>query len=275
MQMTTARERRADGTAEPFVALMRRYCIDYTNSHDLSVCDEIMRADYTLHMGEHHLTGRDEAYKPAVLAQLRQFPFLGLVVHDVVTNGDRLALRFSEHGASVKHGARLSSWSGIGVYRWDGSQLTENWVEQDYFSRRRQLDTGQPLELLPPALDPWMVAAAPSDDATEAAARAWLADGAFSGNDVHVDDSWRTGSPQPRFDVAEVVVDDLFTAGDTAAFHVTIRGTYRGGLPGLDAHIGTDVDHYAVGIVTFDGSRVRGDVITDRLGLERRLAPRS
>ena len=35
---------------EPFVALMRRYCIDYTNSHDQSVCDEIMHPDYVVHI---------------------------------------------------------------------------------------------------------------------------------------------------------------------------------------------------------------------------------
>ena len=35
---------------EPFVALMRRYCIDYTNSHDLSVCDSIMEPDYVVHI---------------------------------------------------------------------------------------------------------------------------------------------------------------------------------------------------------------------------------
>ena len=51
--------------AEPFVALMRRYCIDYTARHDLSVCDDIMDPGYTLHMGTHDLAGRDDAYKPA------------------------------------------------------------------------------------------------------------------------------------------------------------------------------------------------------------------
>ena len=30
---------------DPFVALMRRYVVDYTNSHDLAVCDEIMEPD--------------------------------------------------------------------------------------------------------------------------------------------------------------------------------------------------------------------------------------
>ena len=35
---------------DPFVALMRTYCIDYTNSHDLSVCDSIMEPDYVVHI---------------------------------------------------------------------------------------------------------------------------------------------------------------------------------------------------------------------------------
>ena len=32
----------------PYAALMRRYCIDYTTVHDASVCDDIMRDDYTV-----------------------------------------------------------------------------------------------------------------------------------------------------------------------------------------------------------------------------------
>ena len=35
---------------EPFVALMRTYCIDYTNSHDQSLYDEIMEPDYVVHI---------------------------------------------------------------------------------------------------------------------------------------------------------------------------------------------------------------------------------
>ena len=42
---------------EPFVALIRRYCIDYTARHDLSVCDDIMVPGYTLHMGVHTWPG--------------------------------------------------------------------------------------------------------------------------------------------------------------------------------------------------------------------------
>src|ERR1700744_1415286 len=77
----------------PFVTLMRRYCIDYTARHDLTVCDDIMDPGYTLHMGEYDLSGRDDAYKPAAAAQFRQFPGLCLTVNEIVCSGARLALR--------------------------------------------------------------------------------------------------------------------------------------------------------------------------------------
>ena len=50
----------------PFVALMRTYCIDYTNSHDQTLYDEIMEPDYVLHTMGFTLNGRDTAYSPAV-----------------------------------------------------------------------------------------------------------------------------------------------------------------------------------------------------------------
>lgn len=253
----------------PFVALMRTYCVDYTNSHDLSVCDSIMAHDYTLHMGEHHLRGRDEFYKPAVLAQFRQFPTLGLVVHDIVTNGDRLAMCFSEHGASDRHEGNLAAWSGIGVYRWNGTVLTENWVEQDYFSRQHQLDSGVPAPLDPPALDPWVIRAERENAATDTAIRLWLLEADHTG--TVIDERSGTSGPQPRFEIESVVVDDIFTAGPKAAFHVTFAGVYLGGLDGCEAAIGTSASHSVAGIVEIADGHVVGRLITDRLGLWKRL----
>ncbi|MGH7897076.1 MAG: nuclear transport factor 2 family protein, partial [Candidatus Binatia bacterium] len=137
---------------EPFVALMRRYCIDYTNSHDLAVVDEIMEPDYVVHIAGLSLP-RDAAYKPAVRSVFAQFPGLGLAVHEILTDGERLAMRFSEHAASSE--GALSCWAGISLYRWNGARLTECRVEQDFLSRRRQLASRRPDELEPPHLDPW------------------------------------------------------------------------------------------------------------------------
>ena len=249
--------------AEPFVALMRRYCIDYTARHDLSVCDDIMDPGYTLHMGVHDLAGRDEAYKPAAAAQFRQFPGLCLTVNEIICSGGRLALRFTEHGASARHDGARAAWSGIGLYRWDGRRLLENHVEQDYLARRRQLADGSPDLVEPPAVAPWDTRSAPSDPAAEEVARAWLTAGDLTG--VTVDD----GRPPHRLLLpARTDVSVLFSAGPRVAFHAVQHGPLAGDDP-------REAMLHLAGVVRVDGGRVAGGrVIRDRLGLLRRLAPR-
>jgi len=44
--------------------------------------------------------------------------------------------------------------------------LTENWVEQDYASRDRQLASGVPNPLDRPHLDPWVTTQPVPEDAT-------------------------------------------------------------------------------------------------------------
>lgn len=256
---------------DPFVALMRRYVVDYTNSHDLSVCDEIMEPDYVLRMGPHVVAGRDEAYKPATRRQLDQFPGLGLTVHQIVTNGERLALRFSEHGASVRHGGAPAVWGGIGLYAWNGRRLTANRVEQDYLARRRQLAEGAPDVAPPPALAPWDTEAQAPDPAVERAARSWAEAGVPAVGEVVLDDGRDAAA---LVEPETVVIDDMFTAGDRAAVHVTVSGAFRGGLPGADEHVGAPATLHAAALVTVAGGRVvAGDEVGDRLGLVRALTP--
>ena len=113
-----------------------------------------------LHINGFTLAGRDESYSPAVTQVFAEYPGLGLAVHELVLNGDRLCMRFSEHAAAADHDDRLTAWRGIGLYRWNGRRLIENWVEQDYASRDRQLATGEPNPLDRPHLDPWVTTAA-------------------------------------------------------------------------------------------------------------------
>jgi hypothetical protein len=253
---------------DPFVALMRRYVVDYTNRHDTSVCAELMEPDYTLRMGPHVVAGRDEQYVPAAQKQFAQFPGLCLTVHEIVTNGDRLAMRFSEHGASARHGGAVASWQGIGLYRWNGTKLVENRVEQDYQARRRQLADGRPDPVAAPALAPWDTAAVPADPAAEQVVRDWIAAGT-PGRAVRVDD----GDPSVLQEEPTDVVDDLFSAGPAVAFRLTRGGRYAGGLDGVDpALIGVPSTLHLVGIVhVADGQVASGQIIRDRLGMARSL----
>lgn len=243
---------------DPFVALIRRYVVDYTNRQDTTLPAEIMEPDFTLRMGRHVLAGRDDAYLPAAQKQFDQFPGLGLTVHEIVTNGERLAMRFSEHGASVRHGGALASWAGTGLYRWNGTRLVDTWVEQDYLARRRQLAGGPPDPVEPPAVAPWDTLAEPADPAAEQAVRAWIAAG-LPGPGVR----WDDGDPTPVLDVESTDTDDLFSAGDAVGFRLSQHGRRDG----------QEAILHLVGVVHVDGDQVvRGQIVRDRLGLTRALA---
>ena len=202
----------------PFVRVMRTYCIDYTNSHDQSLYDEIMEPDYVVHISGFDLR-RDEQYKRAVTDLFGRAPGLGLVVHELLLNGDRLCMRFSEHAAMpTEHGPRLACWAGIGLYKWNGRRLTENYVEQDYFALHQQLTSGLPHVLEPPHLDPWVTTVpVAADPSSEALVRDWLERGGL----VEL---------AGLIDVTELAIDDLFSVGRRVPFHVTARGAYRGDL---------------------------------------------
>jgi len=251
----------------PFVALMRKYCIDYTNSHDQSLYDEIMEPDYVVHISGFDLP-REPLYRQAVVDIFQRAPGLGLVVHEFVLNGDRLCMRFSEHGSMpTDEGRALACWRGIGLYKWNGRRLTENYVEQDYLSAHRQLAGAMPHELDPIHLDPWVStqAVAPNPDAEEAV-RVWLAKGDLTDANWHrVDDSLTDG---PVIDFDELTVDDLFSAGNRVAFHVAARGPYRGGIDDVpEDAIGSDATLHVAGIASVyrDGGIAELHAVTTRM----------
>jgi hypothetical protein len=256
---------------DPFVRLMRTYCIDYTNSHDLSVCDSIMDDGYVVQITGMTLP-RDTAYKPSVEQVFERFPNLGLAVHEFATNGDRLVMRFSEHAADAE--GRLACWAGIGLYDWNGSRLTSCRVEQDFWSQQRQLESGRPDPLEAPHLDPWsMTVAAPADPDTEKVAREWLLTGSFGSLPSGRVDA---GPPSAHTDVVQaggVEVLDLFSAGDRVAFHASLHGSYAGGLsPDVDGRIGDPARLDVAGLVRVAGGAVAGGhVVTDRFGTWLRL----
>lgn len=259
----------------PLAETLRTYAFAYTAMHDFAVSDRIMADDYVLHMGPLAIRGRRESYQPATMRQYEQFPGLGFTVHRLISNGDRAALHFTEHGLSVRAG-REAAWQGVSLYRWDRRVLTECRVEQDYYARRRQLTDGRPHDVLPPGRDPWTGSDLPADSAREERVRAWLATpGWRSTPGVRHDD----GSEQPALEDEHTHILDLFGAGDAVAFHVRVVGAYVGGLasdPGTHSELaGRPADLYATGIVDVaaDGG-LTGTVVTDRHSLLRRLRDR-
>lgn len=216
----------------PFHDLMRRYSFAYTASHDFSQLASLMVGDYLLRMGEHEIRGRDTAYRAATQRQYDQFPGLGFTVHRLVTNGERLALVFTEHGASRRHGGLLAAWRGVSLYHWDGTRLLDCTVEQDYFARRRQLADGVPDPVGTPGHDPWSNPVEPEDATVLDSVMQWLREG---GLDSAPTDRFNDG-PAGADPVRPVLADarwtvlDAFSAGPEVPFAARVDGVYDGGL---------------------------------------------
>jgi len=253
--------------------LMRRYAFGFVNNHDPAAAATVMADDYRLHMGSDTLVGRDDAYLPAVVHQIQQFPGLGFTIHELITDGTTTALLFSEHGRAAASGA-AAVWRGVSIYRAEAGRLAECWVEQDHFGRRRQVESGRPDPLGPPAGDPWTqhvdgpmgarLAAQRALAAWSAALTSWPPPGVAVDAGVHQ-------AVQPVLAVTGTVLNALVVEGDRVAFNLTVLGRYLEGLPGAT---GRDVEvRLPVGAFgrLLDGELVDLDVISNRVLVQRQL----
>jgi hypothetical protein len=260
-----------DGAQVAVLALARRWVVDYFNRQDASACAQFITPQYTLRIGETVFAGRDEQWLPAVDKQFQTFPGMGMTVHQVLVGSDRVAVLFSEHGASGGVGGRVAVWSGVGIYRSNGRQLVGCVAQEDYQTRLRQLKSGVADPVEAPAAAPWDTPALPADAQAEAVVRRWLDQSwPIAGSGVRCDDEHITGAPL-RFEVASGEITELFSSGPEVAFHVRQTGYYQGGLPGIEASANTHVLH-CNGIVRVEGGNVEsGRVIRDRIGLRAAL----
>ncbi|MES2339203.1 MAG: ester cyclase [Pseudomonadota bacterium] len=262
-------------TLSPEARALRGFAIDFLTSHDVSAVEWVMDPDYRLSIGGHVFDGRDTQYLPATAAQLDQFPGLTVTVHDVILGTDGVAMRFTEHGASLRDGGRVAAWRGITLFRLHEGRLIHGWAEEDYFARKRQLKRGVPDPVAPPALAPWDQPVLPGDPAVEAIVRDWVP---TILSDPVLDPVLVDG---PGFDALvspdRVTITHLFSAATRVAAHLEVRGGYRGGFPDIDPALAgmPVVLRLAAMIDVCDDTVVRAQVSGDRLGLHRQLLARA
>ena len=258
----------------PSAQLLRGFAVDFLTCHNLAAVETIMEPDYALNIGGFLLSGRDDTYLPATAAQLEQFPGLCVTVHDTVIGPDAVAMRFTEHGASNRHGGRLSTWGGVTLFRINNGRLHQGWAEEDYYARKRQLANSTCDVVKAPHPAPWDVPSEAPDGVVEALARGWLTNPASWADTSRIDEISAEG---PRFAdlvaIDTVTIDELFSAGQRGAFHLWCSGTYKGGFADIDSmRIGQSVTLRLAGIFDTAGDEVlRVQVCADRLGLHRSI----
>lgn len=257
------------------IGVFRRYVTDFVNRQDFIMMREFMAEDYTLSSSGFEVKGRDGVYADAVRRQMEQFPGLVFTPHEMFHVAGRIGIRFTEHGASVKDAGRRAAWPSIAIYTVENGRLARCAIEQDYFTRRTQLDSGAPNLVDPPAIAPWDTPESTPNPAAEATVRAWLSASAFLNTPgVQVDDSRSTGVIERMVDQAAVEVIDMISGDDKVAFQAILTGVLADDFArDVSPQVGQPVKVYMSGLVTVTHGKVAaGNVIRDRWGLYRKLA---
>ena len=208
---------------EPFVALMRRYCIDYTNSPR----PDRLRRDHGARLRRAHLglrpaarrrlqAGGDAASSRASPGSARR-----------CTSSSRTATgwpcasastaRPPTRAAASRRGAASASTSGT------ASSCSRTASSRTSSRRRSSSRRASPRRSRPPHLDPWVTTRAePANRGRRGTSRARGSRAAICAppRAWSIDGSWTRRRESP-LDVETVEVNDLFSAGARVAFHVT------------------------------------------------------
>lgn len=199
------------------VELVRRYCENFVNKQDPSLCPELLVENYRLTIAGQTITDRDHGYKPLIAPLFAVFPDLHITLFELITDGPQVATRFTLQGSSTRHEGRTAAWGGVAIYGFDGRRFTSCWVEEDHHLMRAQLREGRiRVPEQPPAPDPWSAEPTPPDAEAARIARAWLTQ-----------------------DAATVVgrearLDALLVAGRRFAFHTTSPSVHVAGMATVD-----------------------------------------
>ena len=128
------------------------------NSHRLDAFDALLTEDCALVRDGAEVRGR-EAFK-RVLAQLyRAIPDLEYRIDDVVSSGDKIAIRWEGHGTHRREYLGIAptgsamSYGGITFFEMRGDRIARAWVSTNLLERLRSLaEVGQQVQGQPDAL---------------------------------------------------------------------------------------------------------------------------
>ena len=127
------------------LAVVQRFIDGAVNGHDAEVIDETWSTEISWNGGSLGTHRTREEFKAALASAQSAFSSMQLTIHDTLTDGDKVAVRFTNSGtntgtfmanpATGKH----AEWLGIGIYTVHDGRITEGWFAEDIFGLVRQL----------------------------------------------------------------------------------------------------------------------------------------
>ena len=116
--------------------LARRFFEELWNGGELTVADELIAAEHVHHVGGQELSG-PEAVRGAVTWLRTAFPDLRFEIDDLMSDEDRVALRWTASGThlgpleDLQPTGRYVEWKGTDWLRLRGGRIIEVWAFAD------------------------------------------------------------------------------------------------------------------------------------------------
>jgi len=126
-------------------ALARRVIDEAWNRGELSTIDEVFAPDYVEHNPRPGQGPGIDGYKGGILMLRTAFPDLRLEVHELIAEGDRVAVRYTLHGTHEGElmglpaaGQRVAS-DGMVIARFENGKVVERSGVQDMLTLLQQI----------------------------------------------------------------------------------------------------------------------------------------
>jgi steroid delta-isomerase-like uncharacterized protein len=130
-------------------AVVRRFITELWTNGNLDVADELVAPDHVHRVGDDVLQDPEEV-KAAVVELRKAFPDLRFEIEDLISDGDRVVLRWTATGthqgtfAEIAPTNRRVEWIGCDWFRLRSSQLVEAFVLADGASLYEQITSAGP-----------------------------------------------------------------------------------------------------------------------------------
>jgi steroid delta-isomerase-like uncharacterized protein len=132
-------------SAEENKAVVRRVFEEAINQRRLAVIDELLSPDIVIHTPVPGVGNGLESFRQLIGGFLSAFPDQGVELHDLVAEGDRVAVRHTHYGS---HGGdfmgmpptgRQFRVDGIEMFRIADGKVAEFWHMDDFLGLMQQL----------------------------------------------------------------------------------------------------------------------------------------
>ena len=131
--------------SEQTETVVRRFLEECLTGKNMALMDELFSPEYVNNAATPDISPDLDGYKKRVGYMIEAFPDLSIEVHDLFSDGDRVAVLLTASGThsanflGVAPTGERASWTAIAIYRVVDGRIVERWENRDDLGMMRQL----------------------------------------------------------------------------------------------------------------------------------------